>query len=233
MTDDARIEVWQASTDVSAGALRGLLETLAPDERPRAESAAPGARRWAAGRSALRVILGGYLGRDPAAIRFAPGPHGKPAVAGGPQFSFSASGELALVAVSAAGPVGVDVERVRARRAVESVARSRFAPAERAALGTHDGAEREAAFHRCWAAKEAYAKGLGRGLTLGLDRFSVAGLLGREGARRCAVAHPGRAGGRWEVERLPAGEGYAAAIAAPGSRWRCARHVHRGPGGHG
>ncbi len=229
MTGRAPIEVWQASTDVSARELRALLATLAPEERARA--AAPGARRWAVGRSALRRILAGYLGGEPADIAFERGPHGKPAVAGGLEFSFSASGRIALVAVSRAGPVGVDVERIRPGRAVARIARSRFAPAERAALGSHEHAERAAAFHRCWAAKEAYAKGLGRGLALGLDRFSVAGVVGGGPPGRCAVEHPGRAGDPWDVERLPAGAGYAAAVAAPGSRWRPVVRPLPGAGG--
>ena len=220
MSGNAPIEVWQAPVDVPARELPALRRTLAPEERRRAASGTPRAVRWAAGRSALRVILAGYLGSDPAEIAFEHGRHGKPSVAGGPEFSFSASGRLALVAVSPAGPVGVDVERIRPRLPAERIARSRFAAAECAALSARGPRARQAAFHRCWAAKEAYAKGLGCGLALGFDRYSVAGLLGREAAGRCAVEHPGRPGEPWEVERLPAVTGYAAAIAAAGPAWR-------------
>ena len=220
MSATAPIEVWWAPLDVPARDLRALLRTLAPEERRRAASGTPRASRWAVGRAALRVLLAGRLGCDPAEIAFAHGRHGKPFVAGGPEFSFSASGGLALVAVSPAGPVGVDVERIRPRPSSARIARSRFAPAERAALAAHGPRDRQAGFHRCWAAKEAYATALGRGLALGLDRYSVAALLGVEPAERCAVAHPGGLGEPWEVEALPAPAGYAAAIAAAGPAWR-------------
>ena len=231
MSADAPIEVWQAPVDVHARDSRSLLRTLAPEERRRAASGTSRALRWAAGRSALRVILAGYLGSDPATIAFEHGPHGKPSVTGGPEFSFSASGGMALVAVSPAGPVGVDVERIRPRRAAGRIARSRFAAAERTALAARGSRAGQAAFHRCWAAKEAYAKGLGRGLALGLDRYSVAGLVGPEATARCAVEHPGRSGEPWEVERLPAAAGYAAAIAAAGPAWRAELRPYPGPEG--
>ena len=110
-------------------------------------------------------------------------------------------------------PVGVDVERVKPGRAVERIARRRFAPAEAAALARRDDRDRAAAFHRCWTGKEAYVKGLGAGLSLGLATFSVAALV--DGLTRCSV-------GAWEVRQLPAPAGHAAAVAAPGSGWRLA-----------
>jgi 4'-phosphopantetheinyl transferase len=163
-------------------------------------------------RARLRAILASYVGSDPAALTFEPGPHGKPALAGHDlEFSFSRSGRHALVAVSRDRPVGVDVERVKPRRAVDRIARRRFAPAEAAALARREPRDRAVAFHRCWTGKEAYAKGVGTGLSLGLATFSVADLI--DGLPSCAV-------GGWEVRQLPAPAGHVAALAAPGSGWR-------------
>jgi 4'-phosphopantetheinyl transferase len=168
-----------------------------------------------AGHAALCRILHSYVGGDPAQIAFRLGPHGKPSLAGHDlQFSFSRSGEVALVAVSRHRPVGVDVERVKPGRATDRIACRRFAPDEAAALAVSGPGERDAAFHRCWTAKEAYMKGLGTGLSHGLASFSVAALGRGEG--RCAV-------GTWEVARLEAPPGYAAAVAAPGPGWRIER----------
>ena len=167
------------------------------------------------GRAALRQILCSYVGGDPAALAFEVGPHGKPSLAGHElEFSFSRSGELAFVAVSRGGPVGVDVQRVKPGRAVERIARRRFARDEAAALAVAGPAGQEAAFHRCWAGKEAYVKGLGTGLSHGLASFSVAGLA--RGRERCSV-------GAWKVEQLATPAGYTAAVAAPGAGWRVAR----------
>jgi len=73
--------------------------------------------------------------------------------------------------------VGVDVERIRPRPSAARIAHSRFAAAEQAALAARGPRARQAAFHRCWAAKEAYAKGIGRGLAAPFGEFSVASAL--------------------------------------------------------
>jgi phosphopantetheinyl transferase len=52
---------------------------LSREERVRAERilGAHERQRWALARGVLRELLGGYLGRDPHALCFASGPHGK------------------------------------------------------------------------------------------------------------------------------------------------------------
>lgn len=92
--------------------------------------------RWA-----LREILGRYLALPAAELRFETGQHGKPRLASPPgelAFNLSHSSGLALVAV-ARREVGVDVERIRAKRPVD--------------------------FYRGWADREARVKYLGTGLT--------------------------------------------------------------------
>ena len=102
------------------------------------------------GQAALRRVLSSYVGGDPATLAFERGPHGKPSLAGRElEFSVSRSGEVAFVAVSGGGPVGVDVERVQPGRAVERIAR-RLAADEAAALADAEPAERDLTFHRCW-----------------------------------------------------------------------------------
>ena len=92
--------------------------------------------------SALREILGRYLGRPADELRFERGRYGKPRLAepaGELAFNLSHSGALALVAVAADREVGVDVERIRAKR--------------------------PAGFYRRWADREARVKCVGTGLT--------------------------------------------------------------------
>lgn len=94
------------------------------------------ASRWA-----LREILGRYLGLPADELRFETGRHGKPRLAepaSGLAFNLSHSRGLGLVAV-ARREVGVDVERIRAKRPVD--------------------------FYRRWADREARVKCLGTGLT--------------------------------------------------------------------
>ena len=122
-------------------------------------------RRRILARSALRVVLGRYLATDAASIALAEGRDGKPVLAGGgPAFNLAHSGELAAIAV---GPslvaVGIDIE-VAGRRAGSRLPLRALAPTEAATLGDLQPATREEAFLRYWTAKEAYAKGLGKGL---------------------------------------------------------------------
>lgn len=67
---------------------------------------------WTHARSALREILARYLEKDPEAIEFSYGEHGKPA-ANGIEFSLSHARGYAMIAISDAVPVGVDLEFVR------------------------------------------------------------------------------------------------------------------------
>lgn len=181
------------------------------------------ARDPRAARARLRAILASYVDSKPAALTFESGAHGKPGLVGHElEFSFSRSGSSALVAVSRDRPVGVDLERIKPGRAVDRIARRRFTSAEAAALARRGGGDHVAAFHRCWTGKEAYAKGVGAGLSLGFATFSVAGLI--DGLPRCRV-------GAWEVCRLPAPAGHEAALAAPGSGWQARLRVQEGQGG--
>ncbi len=90
---------------------------------------------------ALREILGRYLGLPANELRFETGRYGKPRLAAPEDeiaFNLSHSSSLALVAI-ARREVGVDVERIRAKRPVD--------------------------FYRRWADREARVKCLGTGLT--------------------------------------------------------------------
>ena len=125
-------------------------------------------RRWIAARASVRTLLGAYVDADPRALRFAAGPHGKPALAdaaGGLRFNVSHSGDTALIAVARDREVGVDVELPR--RAVDHVAIARrvltAAEAERIAA-IEDPDERERAFLRAWVRWEAVLKCRGTGI---------------------------------------------------------------------
>jgi len=71
--------------------------------------------RWSRARSALRMVLAKYARVQPDELRFAIGPHGKPALveAAGIEFNLSHARDYALVAVSRNVPVGVDIQDIR------------------------------------------------------------------------------------------------------------------------
>jgi phosphopantetheinyl transferase len=120
------VHVWQANlAGAEADGLDGL---LCAEERERAARIVTERDRilWARSRGVLRVLLGRYLDRDPRALRFVLGPHGKPELLPeGPapvaplRFNLSHSGAIALYAVTVGREVGVDIERVRERYTTE------------------------------------------------------------------------------------------------------------------
>ena len=114
------------------------------------------------------MILGGYVGAAPQAIAFAYGPFGKPSLAApvgrGPiHFNLAHCDEVALFAVTGAGDVGVDVERIRAIPDWEDIAAACFPDSERGWLRSLPEGERAAAFMGCWTQLEAKLKALGWG----------------------------------------------------------------------
>ncbi|MFD3548476.1 4'-phosphopantetheinyl transferase family protein [Streptomyces sp. NPDC058655] len=163
--------------------------------------------RYLASHLGLRVLLGGFLGLAPEEVGLVReecpccgGPHGRPAVAGGAvHFSLSHSGDLAYLAF-AGTPVGVDVEGVPDAAAMTDVINS-LHPAETAELAALPEPGRRIALGRLWARKEAYLKGTGTGLALGLADPYIG----------CAAAPATLPG--WSLTDLPAPAGYAAAVA--------------------
>jgi 4'-phosphopantetheinyl transferase len=176
-----------------------------------AVGARPGERERA--RAALSEVLAAYAEADPGEIRIERAacvhcgePHGKPFLAAPAghdlRFNLSHSGELALIAVARGREVGVDVEATRPAERAQRIADRTFTEAEAAELRSLAGPEREAAFFRLWARKEAYLKATARGFKGGLDSFDALGLEPLDGS----------AAG-WEFADVEAGPGYAAALA--------------------
>lgn len=123
------------------------------------------ARRWAAGRAGLRQVLAGALQADPSELVIAPGPSGKPRLAGSQlKFNKSDSGELAAVALCDSREVGLDIERHRDVKRAGRIARRFFSVAEQQQLAALPVGLRHRAFFDCWTLKEAVLKCDGGGL---------------------------------------------------------------------
>jgi 4'-phosphopantetheinyl transferase len=127
----------------------------------------------------LRHLLGGLIGVAPADVRFAFGPQGKPRLAppcdrSGLHFNLSDSGDMALLAWTTGGEIGVDLEQIRPMPDALALAQRFFAKDEEAWLRQAPEDERDAAFFRCWTCKEAVVKAMGDGLTAPLQSFAAA-----------------------------------------------------------
>jgi 4'-phosphopantetheinyl transferase len=124
--------------------------------------------RFVAARAFLRRVLGQCVGEHPADLIFDYSPHGRPslsACAPRPDFNLSHAGEVALLAVCWASPLGIDVETVTAATDTGAIAGQVMHPNELAEFERLAEHRRLSAFFRLWTRKEAALKALGTGLS--------------------------------------------------------------------
>jgi 4'-phosphopantetheinyl transferase len=199
----------------------GELALLDDEERARADRFhfPQHRRRFVLAHVALRRLLAVALEVAPDAIAYRFGPQGKPALAGAAgerlEFNLAHSGELAVVALSAAEPVGIDLEAVRPGRDLAGLAAACLAPAELAEHGCLAPPARPADFYRRWVCKEAALKALGCGLSLEPRAVVVDGLA----AARPRVTAPGMVAAAVRsltLLDLPGGYVGALAVVGPG-----------------
>jgi 4'-phosphopantetheinyl transferase len=132
------------------------------------------ARRYRAAHAALRLILSGALNLPAKAIEWRVGTHGKPHLSGaitGWHMNMSHSEDWALIGLSEAAPIGVDIECAKPLADLDQLAAQHFTPLEQAALGQAGSAAFVMGFYELWCRKEACLKALGSGLTIEPQRF--------------------------------------------------------------
>lgn len=150
------------------------IDCLSEDERMRAAAAIDPVigERYRAARRALRLVLSAATGQAPADLLFSYGTAREPHLAWPPDsdidFSLSYRDHLALIAVSRAGAVGVDLEHVDPAIPAFDIAASEFATSEVRELAGQSEAELALRFTQMWVRKEAVAKMTGEGLWQGL-----------------------------------------------------------------
>jgi 4'-phosphopantetheinyl transferase len=221
----ADVHVWKSPLNPPMLLVRNLEQSLAPDERDRADRfvRAEHRNRFIVGRGVLRTILGGYLGRDPAQLHFRYSPSGKPALSAESgshsiRFNVSHTRDIALYAVTIGREIGVDIERIRADFGTAEIAARFFSGREVAALCALPPPYRLEAFFTCWTRKEAYLKARGEGLSHPLDRFTVS-LAPGERAALLEVLDDPKETARWSVRQLFPGADHVAALAVEGRDW--------------
>ncbi len=123
----------------------------------------------------LRKILSLLLSVKPSEINFGTNEYGKPFVQNpsNVQFNISHSKEKLLLAVSREVPVGVDIEFMNVEFASGDIAQNFFSPVEIQKLNKLEDDKLTEGFYNCWTRKEAFIKGIGKGLSIPLDSFDV------------------------------------------------------------
>ncbi|MFZ0407161.1 MAG: 4'-phosphopantetheinyl transferase superfamily protein [Cyanobium sp.] len=153
---------------ISAEERRRLLAGLSSAERERLQRyrQAQDADRFLLGRGLMRRWLAQLQGCSAGDLPFTSLAHGKPMVAGAPQFNVSHSGDLILLGLHRERAVGVDLEQDRARLDWQRIARRFLGEAALEGLRQAPGDEttRRQAFLLAWCGLEARLKAEGRGL---------------------------------------------------------------------
>jgi 4'-phosphopantetheinyl transferase len=170
------VHVWAVPLDRGWASSMEVGQALSPDERARVDGFAldKPRRAYVAGRTALRSLLGRYLGLPPISLPIVVDPNGKPRLVDGAlYFNLAHSGSLALIAVTRGCEIGVDLEVVRPVDHAHEIAAHNFHPAEAAAIRAASGPDLPKAFMRLWTCKEAVLKAVGAGMGYPLDAFET------------------------------------------------------------
>lgn len=123
--------------------------------------------RYVRGRGFLRLMLGKVCGLDPARLIFGTGAQGKPILQNCDlAFNLSHSRDLMVLAISQAGPLGIDLEFIDRTADIAGLAQACLTPREAGILMSLPEEVRRARFFAFWTAKEARMKLTGEGMSL-------------------------------------------------------------------
>ncbi|SFU77681.1 4'-phosphopantetheinyl transferase family protein [Pseudoduganella namucuonensis] len=164
--DAARADLWLLdAAAVDAALAAEWLSAMGPGERHRYHGFKRPARRaqFLAGRMLLRRALMEAAGIAPHALEVCERPGAAPELrvahgARAPYFSLSHSGHWIACAVSAATPLGVDIEIMDAARDIAALSAQAFTEAEAAAIAALPEPGRVPAFYALWSRREAEYK---------------------------------------------------------------------------
>jgi Phosphopantetheinyl transferase len=216
---DSDIHVVAVPLNAVSEQVEAARNLLADDERERAARFRfeKHQRRFILARAGLRRLLGDFLGIDSRTLQFNYAAHGKPALQMPAlpfplHFNLSHSGELALVAVSRQGPIGVDVEWIRSVKDADDLVARFFSNRENALFQKLPPVHKPEAFFNLWTRKEALLKATGEGITGGLNRVEVSFLPG-EPAELREINGSAEAACNWKLFTLAPAQGWTGAVA--------------------
>ena len=133
---------------------------------------------YLAARALCRATLSRYTGVAPSAWTFGTGASGKPKVVRPAEFkslrfNLAHTDGLAICLVSRAGAVGVDAEFASRKVNVPQMARHFLPAREQEILKNLPARQRKARFFDQWVLREAYFKGIGKGIATAPERFTI------------------------------------------------------------
>jgi len=214
------VHLWGIELDGSAHCLERCAGWLDEVERHRAARLVREEirKRYVLAHGGLRAVLSRYLGINPDVVSLDRSATGKPFLTrelrdrSAITFNLSHAHGRALVAVSRAQEVGIDLEPVRSDIQVENLSRRYFTQSEHTTIMQSAPDQRSAIFFRYWVAKEAVLKAQGIGLS-GLTGCEIT--LGADGVGKdVRVRVDSRLLDPLRVQLLSCEPGWEAAVAA-------------------
>jgi 4'-phosphopantetheinyl transferase len=179
------VHVWFVNLDDPGWPEARFARSLSPLERRRAARTARrrDRRDLIIRRGLLRLLLASYLASRPEAVGLSTGASGRPEVvdaAGEPRLRFNCSRSEggAVIALTAARRVGVDLEALRDVPEAHRIAERWFTPREQRALAAAPTDRRSEVFLRSWTRLEAAVKATGEGLTEGFGQWDPRSSIG-------------------------------------------------------
>lgn len=218
------VHVWSFRLDAPSMSLASFLSLLSQDEHERARRFHFDIHRnrFVVGRAMLRLLLSRYLQIPAQSLEFNYGHFGKPALAGtlnGTQlrFNLAHSDELALVAITRTGEIGVDLERVRPPTDMNELVARFFSSREARQFQKLPLEQKPIAFFNLWTRKEAWLKATGQGIGHLLNQVEVSFLPG-ERARLLTLPESLGSNSKWSLHELSTGPGFVASLAVARER---------------
>jgi 4'-phosphopantetheinyl transferase len=219
------VHVWAAHLALQLEPLNRLAAILSEEEQQRAARfrLEMHRNRFIAARGILRLLLSTYLDCAPDGLRFEYGANGKPALTGhfaesSLFFNLAHSENLALIAVTHLGTIGVDVEQIRPVDDADELVARFFSARENALFQGLSCDEKNIAFFNLWTRKEAWLKATGEGIAHSLNRVEVT-FLPSEPARLLALPHCSESSEGWHISELLPASGFVGALALPNSQF--------------
>jgi 4'-phosphopantetheinyl transferase len=211
------VHVWFGSLEAPPEKLTWLYSLLSVDEVGRANRFVFPRHRDAfiVACGTLRLLLSKYLNHSPEPIQFTYNEYGKPSISSGQnpglKFNLSHSGSMAAYALTSGPNVGIDIEQCNASLATLDVAKQFFADGEVQHLSQCPSSSFCAEFFRIWTLKEAFVKGIGKGLSVDLRAFQVSSAAPQ--SANWLVKDDVSGSDRWMLQPLPVADGYMAGLA--------------------
>jgi 4'-phosphopantetheinyl transferase len=224
--DSLAVHVWKIDLKQPIrNAARRFQRWLSQEERHRSEQFIfyHLRQRYILVHGALRLILAGYTGTAPEGLTFRRKRFGKPFLSGQSApvaFNLSHCEDLALVAVTAQRPVGIDVEKVRQLQYLDSIMNRFFSEQERNVVVSVPPRDQAKIFFALWTRREAVAKAKALNLAAaiacrGMPRFP----LGGKSVIPNTIVDPvieRDSSKQWCIQDLDLGSGFRGAVCVEG-----------------